>query len=791
MGAEKKNFRKYVKALWIMAGCIVIFTIIFFWLIAAGKLGFMPSFEELENPKSLVASEIITCDNQLLGKYYKQENRTIVGYDDLSPNLINALVATEDERFFKHSGIDLRGFFRAIKGIITGNSSSGGGSTISQQLAKLLFPRESNSGLRLVIRKFREWVIAVKLEKSYTKEEIITMYLNKFEFIYGAFGIEVAAKTYFNTTPDSLSLEQAALLVGMLKSPYLYNPTRFEDRAMQRRNIVLKQMLKNRYINRAQFDTIKVKPLNIDFQRSGLKKGIAPYFRKYLERSMIASKPELSKYGNSERSLQKYIEDSTAWYSDPLYGWCNKNLKPDGEPFDLYKDGLKIYTTIDYRLQEYAEDAVETHLKLLQPQFDAHVKKFTNSPFSNDLNKEQANQVLLSEIMRSERYQAYRSKGLNTKQVLKEFEKPDTLKIYTWDGYIDTIMSPLDSIKYYLKNLSSSFMAMNPVSGEVKAWVGGSAYGFTEIDMVRSSTYKRQVGSTCKPFLYTLAMQNGMSPCKLVPNVEQTFILDDGTTWTAKNSSSTDYDGQMVSLRWGLANSVNQVSAWVMKQFTPEAMREVMQRMGVYSVVPAVPSMFLGTAEITLYEMIAAYSVYANKGVYTTPVVVTRIEDKNGNVLSTFKPDRHDALDENTAYLMINLLQNVVREGSGKRLRLNYDVYKDYGGHTAPFAGKTGTTQNQSDGWFVGFTPDLVAGVWTGANYRSIHFEDLTRGQGTNMALPVFGRFFKKVFADSSLNYREDFEFDKPENFNINLNCDEMPDTNQDQNILYDDFYLN
>ncbi|MCF8357680.1 MAG: transglycosylase domain-containing protein [Prolixibacteraceae bacterium] len=791
MEAEKKNFRKYARGLWIMVGLLVVLIVVFFYFIAAGKLGFMPSFEELENPKSMVASEIISGDNELLGKFYQHENRTLVEFDDLSPNLVNALIATEDERFYKHSGIDFRGLLRVVKGVITRDTGSGGGSTISQQLAKLLFPRESNRGIRLVIRKFREWVIAVKLEKRYTKEEIITMYLNKFEFIFGAFGIEVAAKTYFNTTPDSLTLNQAALLIGMLKSPYLYNPTRYEERAIQRRNVVLKQMLKNRYINRTQFDTTKVKPIKLDFQRSGLKKGIAPYFRKYLERTMVASKPERSEYGNSNRSLQKYIEDSTAWHTDPLFGWCNKNIKPTGEPYDLYKDGLKIYTTIDSRMQEYAEEAVETHLKFLQPQLDAHVKNFNNPPFSNDLTAGQVKRLLFTEIARSGRYRTYKSKGMNEKQIMKAFEQPDTLKVYTWEGYRDTIMSPLDSIKYYLKNLSSSFMAMNPKTGEVKVWVGGSAYGFTEIDMVRSSTYKRQVGSTCKPFLYTLAMQNGMTPCKMVPNVEQTFILENGDTWTAKNSSSTQYDGKMVTLRWGLANSVNQVSAWVMKHFNPEAMREVMQRMGIYSTVPAVPSMFLGTAEITLYEMIAAYSVYANKGIYTTPLVVTRIEDNNGNVLSTFRPQRHDAVDEHTAYLMINLLQNVVSEGSGIRLRLNYDTYEEYGGFTAPFAGKTGTTQNQSDGWFVGFTPNLVAGVWTGANYRSIHFEDITRGQGANMALPVFGRFFKKIFADSTLNYTQDFEFEKPENFNIDLDCGDKMDPVQNQNDLYDDFFLN
>jgi penicillin-binding protein 1A len=759
--------------IWGTALLLVVMAVLFFWAVSAGKFGFMPTFEELENPRHLVATEIITSDGKILGNYYKEENRKLVGYEELSPHLINALVATEDERFYKHAGIDLKGLFRAVKGLIVNDAGSGGGSTITQQLAKLLFPRESNTGLKLVIRKFREWVIAVKLERSYTKEEIITMYLNKFEFINGAFGVQVAAQTYFNTTADSLEMHQAAILIGMLKGPYLYNPVRFEKRAIERRNVVLGQMLKNRYINREQFDEAKNMPLDLDFNRDGLKKGIAPYFRKYLERTIIAQKPERSSYGSSSRAQQRFFEDSIAWYTDPLFGWCNKNKKPGGSNYDLYSDGLKIYTTIDYRMQQYAEESVKEHLQWLQPQLDAHVKNFSNPPFSDDLTTEQVQRNLMNEIYRSHRYKSLKTKGYSDERIMKNFNTPDTTLLYTWEGYKDTIVTPLDSIKYYLRRLSSSFMALDPNTGEVKAWVGGSAYGFTEIDMVRSSTYKRQVGSTCKPFLYTLPMQNGLSPCKLLPNVEQTFILPDGTNWTAKNSGSTDYDGKMVTLRWGLANSVNQVSAWVMKRYNPESMLGVMRNMGIYSEVPTVPSMFLGTAEITLYEMVAAYAVYPNKGVYTTPLIVSRIEDRNGNVLAHFTPRRHEAIDEQTAYLMTNLLQNVVSEGTGLRLRSKYQVYEEYGGFDTPFAGKTGTTQNQSDGWFVGFTPELVAGVWTGANYRSIHFEDITRGQGTNTALPVFGRFFKKVFADSTLDYSEYFEYKEPEGFNIDIDCDD------------------
>lgn len=758
--------------MWFIFAGIMVLGALFFWLLSLGVFGFMPSFEELENPQSQVASQIITVDNQVLGKFFKEENRTLVTYDQLSPQLVQALVATEDERFYNHSGVDLQGLVRVVKGLLSGSTSSGGGSTLSQQLAKLLFPRENSTGLKLVLRKFREWIIAVKLEKSYTKEEIITMYLNKFEFIHGAFGIHVASKTYFNTSPDSLKIHQAAMLVGMLKNPSLYNPIRSEKRAIQRRNVVLHQMMKNHYIKREQYEKLKNLPLDLDFQRDELKQGMAPYFRKYLERTIIAQKPERSSYRNTPIGRQSYYEDSVSWETDPLYGWCIKNRKPDGEPYDLYKDGLKIYTTINYRMQEYAEQAVREHLMRLQPDLNRHIKNFKNSPFSNDLSDEEVKNILTLEIKRSGRYKPLKAAGLSIDQIFQEFSKPDTLQVYTWQGYRDTIMSPLDSIKYYLKNLSSSLMAMDPVTGEVKAWVGGSAYGFTEIDMVRS-VFKRQVGSTCKPFLYTLGMKNGLTPCQMVPNIEQTFVLPNGDTWTAKNSTrDPEFEGKMVTLRWGLANSVNQVSAWLMQRYNPMAMVDVMRRMGVYSVVPAVPSMFLGTAEITLYEMVAAYAVFSNSGIYTTPLVATRIEDKDGNLLATFRSRKHEALDENTAYLMVNLLQNVVREGSGIRLVSSADLYKDYGRFPVPFAGKTGTTQDQSDGWFVGFSPQLVAGVWTGANYRSVRFSDLKRGQGSNMALPVFGRFFRKIVSDPTLGYTENFEFKAPEGFNIDLDCE-------------------
>lgn len=781
MEQGNKKFRKYTWGFWALYLVVVLLVAGFFFSIAEGKLGEMPSFDELENPQSLLASEVISRDQVVLGRYFR-ENRSFVVYEQLPQELVQALIATEDVRFYSHSGIDLRGLFRVVKGLLTGNSSTGGGSTISQQLAKMLFPRQDfENKIQLVMRKFKEWVIAVKLERSYTKEEIITMYLNKYDFLNLAVGVKSAARIYFNTQPDSLQIHQSAMLVGMAKNSALFNPIRRPELTKDRRNVVLFQMKKYGYISQQQYDSISALPLGLDFQKEDFKSGLAPYFREYLRITMGANKPERSRYASWQQV--RFREDSVEWETNPLFGWCKKNFKPDGTNYDLYEDGLKIYTTIDSRMQEYAEQALQDHLRLeLQPAFNRHLKRLKRPPFSGDLSETDVSSLLDLSIRQSERYRVLRLRGLSSGQIKQNFSEPAEMTIFTWEGEKDTIMTPIDSIRHYLGYFRSSFMAMDLETGQVRAYVGGPNYKHFMYDMVKGG--KRQVGSTVKPFLYTLAMQNGLTPCTKVPNVKQQFILPDGTVWEAKNSSSSDMDGKMVTLKWGLANSVNQISAWVMKQFNPQSVTEVMEKMGVYSKIDPVPSMFLGTSDITLYEMVGAYATFANKGVYTQPIFVTKIEDKHGNVIATFRPERHDAIDERTAYLMINLLRGVIDNGTGTRLRW----HQVYGRIEGPIAGKTGTTQNHSDGWFMGVTPQLAAGVWTGADLRSIHFDDISTGQGANLALPIWGRFMKKVYADKTLEYKPDHEFEKPMNFILNLNCDDENDVRQ-KPAEFEDFF--
>jgi penicillin-binding protein 1A len=781
MPEENLRFRKYIRYFWgiYIAGSLIV--VILFLLIARGSLGFMPTFVDLENPENILASQVISSDGKVLGTFFA-ENRTFIPYHQIPPHLIEALIATEDVRFFRHSGIDFRGLIRVIKGILTG-SNSGGGSTISQQLAKMLFPREPNtSPLRLVLRKFKEWIIAVKLERSYTKEEILTMYLNKYDFLNLAVGIKTAANVYFNCEPDSLSMQQAAMLVGMAKNSALYNPVRRPEITLQRRNVVLSQMHKYGYISKHEFDSLKVLPLDLDFHRVDFKRGLAPYFREYLRLTLNASKPEREHYASFQN--QKFTEDSLEWENNPLYGWCKKNRKSDGTNWDLYKDGLKIYSTIDSRMQLYAEESVAYHLKTnLQPLFDNRVKNLKNPPFSNDMTTAETEDLLSRFIRQSERYRILSEQGKNYKEIRELFNKPVEMTIFSWKGEIDTIMSPADSIKWYLRYFRSSLMAMENGSGKVKAYVGGPNYQYFMYDMVIDG--KRQVGSTVKPFLYTLAMQNGLTPCTKVPYVRQQFVLPDGKIWEPHDATrDTENYGKMVTLKWGLANSRNMISAWVMKQFNPGAMAEVMRKLGIYSPIDPVFSMFLGTSDITLYEMVGAFSTYSNKGVFVKPYFVTHIEDRHGNVVASFIPHRSEAIDEHTAFLMVNLLRGVVDAGTGSRLR-NRD---GYGKFTMPIAGKTGTTQNHSDGWFIGMTPKLSAGIWTGADLRSIHFTDITAGQGANMALPIWGYFMKKVMADSALGYSQEEDFQNPPGFNVNMNCgDEIPV--KGEILEFDDFF--
>lgn len=754
-----KKYWKFFVIFWsvVLVGIIGVF--VFFWLISAGKLGFMPTFEELENPNNRFASEVYFADGPIMNRYFEKENRKYIEYREIPQSVIDALIATEDVRFYDHSGVDVRGLFRVAKGLLTANTSAGGGSTISQQLAKMLFPRESDLNVfELAIRKFREWVIAVRLEKSYTKEEILTMYLNKYDFLNLAVGISSAADIYFQVPLDSLKVEQAAMLIGMAKNSSYYNPVRRPELTLNRRNVVLSQMYKYDKITREECDSLKKLPLGLNFKRVDHKEGLATYFREYLRLFMTANKPDRKRY----RDLSQFRLDSVAWETNPLYGWCKKNVKVDGSHYDLYSDGLKIYTTLDSRMQKYAEEAVREHLSQdLQPLFDKEKVKKLRPPFSNDMTPAEIEEVLDRSIRQSERYRVLSKQGMSFDEIRKTFDQPLEMQVFTWNGIRDTVMTPLDSIKHYKSFFRSGFMVMQPQTGYIKAYVGGPDYRYFMYDMV--SAGKRQVGSTIKPILYTLAMQEGLGPCDKVPNIPQTFILPTGEPWSARGG--TKRQGEMVTLRWGLANSENNISAWVLKQFTPEAVAQMAHKMGITSFIDPVPSVFLGTAEITVKEMVAAYSIFANKGVYNSPLPVYRIEDKYGNVLQEFRPESREVITENTAYLMCNLLEGVVTGGTGVRLRYKYKLMN-------PMGGKTGTTQKHADGWFMGVTPDLVGGVWVGAEDRSIHFQNLANGQGASMALPIWAKFLLKAYADPRLKM-SDRPFDRPAGINKRLDCDE------------------
>lgn len=754
-----KKYWKFFVIFWsvVLVGIIGVF--VFFWLISAGKLGFMPTFEELENPNNRFASEVYFADGPIMNRYFEKENRKYIEYREIPQSVIDALIATEDVRFYDHSGVDVRGLFRVAKGLLTANTSAGGGSTISQQLAKMLFPRESDLNVfELAIRKFREWVIAVRLEKSYTKEEILTMYLNKYDFLNLAVGISSAADIYFQVPLDSLKVEQAAMLIGMAKNSSYYNPVRRPELTLNRRNVVLSQMYKYDKITREECDSLKKLPLGLNFKRVDHKEGLATYFREYLRLFMTANKPDRKRY----RDLSQFRLDSVAWETNPLYGWCKKNVKVDGSHYDLYSDGLKIYTTLDSRMQKYAEEAVREHLSQdLQPLFDKEKVKKLRPPFSNDMIPAEIEEVLDRSIRQSERYRVLSKQGMSFDEIRKTFDQPLKMQVFTWNGIRDTVMTPLDSIKHYKSFFRSGFMVMQPQTGYIKAYVGGPDYRYFMYDMV--SAGKRQVGSTIKPILYTLAMQEGLGPCDKVPNIPQTFILPTGEPWSARGG--TKRQGEMVTLRWGLANSENNISAWVLKQFTPEAVAQMAHKMGITSFIDPVPSVFLGTAEITVKEMVAAYSIFANKGVYNSPLPVYRIEDKYGNVLQEFRPESREVITENTAYLMCNLLEGVVTGGTGVRLRYKYKLMN-------PMGGKTGTTQKHADGWFMGVTPDLVGGVWVGAEDRSIHFQNLANGQGASMALPIWAKFLLKAYADPRLKM-SDRPFDRPAGINKRLDCDE------------------
>ena len=786
---KKKKQTIFLVGFWTVFSLPFITLAIILSLIANGRMGFMPSFDELENPKSDLASNVYSHDGELLGKYY-YHNRSPIDFDELSPNIVQALIAIEDIRFKDHSGIDAKGLARVfLKTIVLGHSASGGGSTITQQLAKNLFQmRERNmperpagnkfeSAYKLVIVKFKEWVTAIRLERNYTKKEILVMYLNTVFFGSNSYGIKSAAKTFFNTTPNNLKIEEAALLAGVVNAPTRYNPVSNPEAAKERRDIVLAQMHKYGFIGRAKHDSLQQLPIQLDYMVNTHNKGPAAYLRSYLRTQLGATKPHRDEYW----SYKRFKQDSVKWLNDPVYGWCNKNKKPNGENYNLYRDGLKIHTTINYKMQKYAEEAVKEHLgDYLQPTFFKEKKGHPHAPFSADLEKEQIEQIMLRDIKRTKRYWLMQKAGCSMDSIMRAFRKPVKMKVFAWGGDIDTVMSPYDSLLYYKHFLRIGMMSMEPQTGYVKAYIGGPDFKHFQYDHVIRG--KRQVGSTIKPFLYTIAMQEGYSPCYRVPNVPQTFVIND-SVWSPKNSGITGYEGEMVTLKWGLTHSVNYISAWLVKQFTPHSVVNLIKKMGVKSKLPAVPSIILGSSEMSVYELVGAFNTFANKGFYIEPIFITRIEDKYGNLISSFNNRNEEVISQETAYLMIKLLQNVVDRGTGIRLRLTYDIQNEIGG-------KTGTTQNQSDGWFVGLTPNLVSGVWVGGENRSIHFNNIRDGQGANMALPVWALYMQKIYADNNLEVTDDDTFERPSNFSMILDCSQYRKLNkqQDYQILDEDY---
>jgi penicillin-binding protein 1A len=739
---ERQSFKKYLRIFWILVLTPLFLLLLLVVGAANGMFGKLPTFDELENPQTFLASEVYSSDGQVMGKYYVQ-NRSNSQYKDISPYVINGLIATEDARFYDHSGVDLRSLFRVFfKTLLGGKSSSGGGSTITQQLAKMLFPRETNIGkFRLAFRKFKEWVIAARLERQYSKEEIVTMYLNKFDFINNAVGIQSASRIYFSTSPDSLKMEQAAVLVGMEKNPALFNPVRRKNNSLERRNVVLSQMRKYNYISEGKYDSLKQMPLVVRFKPENPDEGLASYFREYLR----------------DNYLRK---------------WCEEHKKPDGTKYDIYKDGLKIYTTLDSRMQRYAEEAVEENCKYLQPLFFKEIKNRKNAPFDFRVNKAQIDDLINQSIYRSDRYRSLKEDGMSEKDIMKNFNTPIAMTVFTWrNGHhsLDTTLSPIDSIRYSKAFMQSGFTSIDPHTGYIKAWVGGIDHKFFKYDHVMVG--KRQVGSTFKPFIYTLAVQNGYSPCYKMPNVPITINYDN-QSWTPKNADKDD-DGKIMTLKYALALSVDRIAAALTQDFTPQAVIKIVRHMGISDPIEPVPSICLGTPEISVCSMVGAYCTYANKGIWVEPTFVTRIEDKNGRVLDQIQHKTDEAMSPQDAYVMLDMMKGVADYGTGVRLR-----YKFHFPTTFDIAGKTGTTQNNSDGWFIGITRDLVSGCWSGFEDRATHFESMENGQGASEALPVWAYYMQKVCADKSLNLYQGM-FDKPEKpLTIELNCDKYEKEN-------------
>lgn len=761
---------KIIRLFWTLFFVSWICIIVSFVAIYYGWIGYMPPIEDLRNPINKYASQIISSDGEIIGAFAQQgDNRIYIDISEISPNVIKALEATEDKRFREHSGIDFLSLPRVfLKTVVFGKKSAGGGSTITQQLAKQLYSNSAKNIWERLMQKPIEWVIAIKLERYYTKDEIIAMYLNQFDFLYNAVGIKMAAKTYFNKDPKELNLEESAMLVGMCKNPSIYNPVlrKKSDKPKERRDVVLSLMQQQGFISKKQLDSIKTIPVKTNFTKIAHNTGTAMYFREYIRQVMMAKKPNKNDY--SSWQYQKYQDDSIAWENDPLYGWCNKNKKSDGSYYNIYTDGLKIHTSINTVMQRYAEEALNKQMsQYIQPAFDAEQRNSAKRPFAYDTPGDVIKNSLDRAIRQSSRYANAKNDGLSEKEIMKEFNKKTEMQVWSWRGMIDTVMTPIDSIKYIKNLMRASFMAMNPHNGHVLAYVGGIDYANFKYDMV--SLGRRQIGSTIKPMLYSLSMIEGFSPCDQVLHEQQYISTEDGKVWAPKNANKK-LIGEYVSIQWGLQNSDNWVTAYLMSKTSPRTFMNILRSFGLNGQIDPTPSMCLGTPDASVKEMTAAYTTFVNKGVKVSPLFVTSIVDKMGNVIANFGTQTNEVLPEDASYKMNIMMQNVINGGTGSRLRFRYNL-------KMPIGGKTGTTQSNSDGWFVGFTPDIVAGCWVGGDEPTIHFRSMAVGQGASSALPIFAEFIKKVYADQSLGYKEDVGFGIPEGFNP---CG----TNSDESVL-------
>ena len=760
--------------MWWLLASLVGFALVAFIMIWNGWIGYMPPIEDLQNPIDRSATQVYSSDGKVLGTWNAdRENRIVIPYSKLSPYLVQALVATEDVRFYDHSGIDFIALGRAIvKRGLLGQVNAGGGSTITQQLAKQLYSGKAHSTLERLFQKPIEWVIAIKLERYYTKEEIIALYLNYFDFLHNAVGIKIAANTYFNKEPKNLTIDESATLIGLCKNPSFFNPVRYPERCTDRRNVVLMQMEKAGYITSGQYGEYASQPLVLNFHRTDHKDGSATYFREFLRQYMMAQRPNRSDY--PAWNQRQYVIDSIAWVRDPLYGWCNKNFKKDGSPYNVYTDGLKVYTTIDSRMQRYAEEAVYGHVaRYLQPEFDKEKQGQPNAPFSDALKPEEVRTILRNSMRQSERYRNMKAAGYTEGEIMKAFRTPTDMTIFSYHGDLDTTMTPMDSIRYYKHFLRAGFMSMDPKTGYVKAYVGGLDYSHFMYDMVTGG--RRQVGSTIKPFLYSLAMGNGFTPCDKAPNVQRTYMVA-GQPWTPRNGSHARY-GQMVTLEWGLQQSNNWISAYLMSKLNPSQFVKTLHDFGINSpdIHPSM-SLCLGPCDVSVAEMVSAYTTFANHGIRTAPIFVTKIEDQDGNIIARFQPRMNEVISADAANKMLVMLQAVVDGGTAGRLRYKFHLDGEIGG-------KTGTTNRNSDAWFMGFTPQLVSGCWVGGEDRDIHFDTMALGQGATMALPIWAYYMIKVYRDKSLGYSPKETFGMSEDYNPCSKDDMEGGENSDMDI--------